>query len=59
MDMSRYLHGGVNITGFQLIDLDSKPLKHFIKQWNNIDYSSLPGARDLLSDTTITVMVLF
>jgi hypothetical protein len=57
MDMSRYIHGGVNITGFQLIDLESKVLTNFIKEWNNIDHSSLPDARDTLSDTTLTVML--
>ncbi|XP_045204260.2 glutamate receptor 3-like [Mercenaria mercenaria] len=54
MDMRRYLHGGVNITGFQLIDLESKVLANFIKEWNNIDHSSLPDSRNSLSDTTLT-----
>lgn len=57
MDMGRYLHGGVNITGFQLIDLESAVLKKFIKEWSNIDHRALPGARDSLSDTSLTVSV--
>lgn len=54
--MRRYLHGGVNITGFQLIDLDSKVLASFVKEWNNdIDHSSLPEVRNALTDTSLTV----
>ena len=29
--MGRYLHGGVNITGFQLLEPDSKQLKEFME----------------------------
>ena len=34
LDMGRYLHGGVNMTGFQLIDLSSKHVQRFMRDWN-------------------------
>ncbi|KAL4229867.1 Glutamate receptor 2 [Mactra antiquata] len=55
LDMRRYLHGGVNITGFQLIDLQSPLLRKFIKDWNNdIDHKPPDDTRDPISGTTLT-----
>ncbi|XP_052792191.1 glutamate receptor 2-like [Mya arenaria] len=34
LDMGRYLHGGVNMTGFQLIDLSSKHVERFMRDWS-------------------------
>lgn len=48
MDMKRYLHGGVNITGFQLLDLESKQLQNFMRDWQEADlapiYANVPDA---------------
>lgn len=38
--MKRYLHGGVNITGFQLLDLESRQLQDFMQEWQEADLSS-------------------
>ncbi|XP_052245576.1 glutamate receptor 2-like [Dreissena polymorpha] len=44
LDMRRYMHGGVNITGFQLIDLQSKHLEDFMKDWGGADLGrTYPG----------------
>lgn len=42
--MRRYLHGGVNITGFQLLDPENKRLKDFMKVWESLDKYNYPGA---------------
>ena len=42
--MGRYLHGGVNITGFQLLDPESKQLEEFMDVWARLDKHTYPGA---------------
>ena len=44
IDMRRYLHGGVNITGFQLLDPDNKRLQDFMEIWDSLDKYNYPGA---------------
>jgi hypothetical protein len=44
MDVSRYLHGGVNVTGFQLVKMDSDIVKNFTKIWRRVDRHKFPGA---------------
>ena len=44
IDMRRYLHGGVNITGFQLLDPDNKRLQDFMDIWESLDKYNYPGA---------------
>ena len=48
--MGRYLHGGVNITGFQLLEPDSKQLKEFMEAFSRRDKLTYPG------DDTLTVL---
>ena len=45
VDMGRYLHGGVNITGFQLLDPKSKQLKEFMDSFSRLDRHTYPGAQ--------------
>ena len=42
--MRRYLHGGVNITGFQLLDPDNKRFQDFMDIWDSLDKYNYPGA---------------
>ncbi|KAK3606415.1 hypothetical protein CHS0354_042068 [Potamilus streckersoni] len=44
LDMQRYLHGGVNITGFQLLNFENPALRKFIRTWNMLDPYTYPGA---------------
>ncbi|KAH3717661.1 hypothetical protein DPMN_060456 [Dreissena polymorpha] len=54
--MRRYMHGGVNITGFQLIDLQSKHLEDFMKDWGGADLGrTYPG----VVPDKLTVVVLW
>ena len=43
MDMNRYLHGGVNITVFQLLDLESQTVKDFMRDWRRLDRYTYPN----------------
>ncbi|KAL3878192.1 hypothetical protein ACJMK2_030560, partial [Sinanodonta woodiana] len=44
LDMQRYIHGGVNITGFQLLNFENPLLRKFIRTWNTLDPYTYPGA---------------
>ena len=41
--MERYQHGGVNITGFQLVNHTTKYVKNFLKVWRTLDRNIWPG----------------
>lgn len=45
LEMERYQYGGVNITGFQLVNYSSKFVKTFLTKWNTLDANIWPGAR--------------
>ena len=44
LDLERYQHGGVNITGFQLVNYSSPFVKTFLRKWNTLDANIWPGA---------------
>lgn len=50
--MQRYQHGGVNITGFQLVNYSSSFVQKFMKLWRTLDTNIWPGA----SNDSIPVM---
>ena len=56
--MGRYLHGGVNITGFQLLDFDSPAVKKFKDIWEHLDLATYPGASDKKLTVSISVVSL-
>ncbi|XP_064638680.1 glutamate receptor-like isoform X2 [Lineus longissimus] len=43
-DFEGFLYSGVNVTGFQLLDLDDLNLKIFLSDWKNLDQKIWPGA---------------
>ena len=60
--MERYQHGGVNITGFQLVNYTSKFVKKFLRIWRTLDKNIWPGAGNNsihVSKTIKTVIVIF
>ena len=44
LDMERYQYGGVNITGFQLVNYSSSFIKDFLGTWNTLEPGIYPGA---------------
>ncbi|KAL5012647.1 hypothetical protein ScPMuIL_011198 [Solemya velum] len=44
LGIERYRHGGVNITGFQLIDYDKTQVKDFLRTWRTLKPWLWPGA---------------
>ena len=44
LDMGRYQYGGVNITGFQLVNYSSPFVKNFLRVWRKLDPGIWPGA---------------
>ncbi|XP_062608143.1 glutamate receptor 2-like isoform X1 [Saccostrea cucullata] len=42
--LERFSHGGVNITGFQLVDHQSKNVTNFLKEWRELPVSIWKGA---------------
>ena len=42
--MGRYQYGGVNITGFQLVNYSSPFVKSFLRVWRKLDPGIWPGA---------------
>ena len=44
LDMGRYQYGGVNITGFQLVNYSSPFVKSFLRVWRKLDPGIWPGA---------------
>ncbi|KAJ8297898.1 hypothetical protein KUTeg_024429 [Tegillarca granosa] len=52
----RFLHGGSNLTGFDIIDHTSVHVKDFIKEWNNASKHNYPRAGErLMSDAALAV----
>ncbi|XP_064636089.1 glutamate receptor-like isoform X2 [Lineus longissimus] len=43
-DFEGFMYSGVNMTGFQLLDLDDLNLKIFLSDWKNLDTDHWPGA---------------
>lgn len=43
-DLERFSHGGVNITGFQLVDHESATVQSFLEEWSELPRSIWEGA---------------
>ncbi|XP_046373503.1 glutamate receptor-like [Haliotis rufescens] len=43
-NLTRFRHGGVNITGFQLVNHNSRTVKSFLGGWRNLSSTVWPGA---------------
>ncbi|KAL3878269.1 hypothetical protein ACJMK2_030634 [Sinanodonta woodiana] len=46
LGMERYRHGGVNVTGFQLVNYSSQFVKNFMTVWRTLDPKVWPGAHE-------------
>ena len=44
MTLDAYHHGGVNLTGFQLVDFTNVSHNSFFERWEGLDPISWPGA---------------
>ncbi|XP_076467604.1 glutamate receptor-like [Babylonia areolata] len=44
LNLERFRHGGVNITGFQLIDYNTPYVKRFVHDWSTVEPTVWPGA---------------
>jgi hypothetical protein len=44
MDQHHFKIGGLNISGFAIVDYDSPAAKHFIEKWLLLDSRQWPGA---------------
>jgi hypothetical protein len=43
-NLNRFSHGGVNITGFQLVDHQSEIVQNFLEEWKQLPRSIWEGA---------------
>lgn len=43
-DLERFSHGGVNITGFQLVDHELATVQSFLEEWSELPRSIWEGA---------------
>jgi len=44
MILEVFYHGGLNVTGFRLVDPVSTPVKSFLVEWSKLDKKTFPGA---------------
>ncbi|XP_070196713.1 glutamate receptor 3-like [Littorina saxatilis] len=44
LDLQRFRHGGVNITGFQLINYSDPYVQEFVRAWSTVEPTVWPGA---------------
>ncbi|XP_022320708.2 glutamate receptor 2-like [Crassostrea virginica] len=47
-DLGRFSHGGVNITGFQLVDHQSTTVRDFLEEWRELPSSIWEGAGETI-----------
>ncbi|VDI60713.1 Hypothetical predicted protein [Mytilus galloprovincialis] len=56
LDFRRFIHGGVNLTGFDIIDPNNKQYKRFVRKWENASTNEYRGAGgQLMSDSALAV----
>ena len=44
LDFARFQHGGVNVTGFQAVDVTSPKVASFMEDWSALQPQVWPGA---------------
>ncbi|XP_050415391.1 glutamate receptor isoform X2 [Patella vulgata] len=44
LNLTRFRHGGVNITGFQLVNHSSPRVQTFLREWGSLESTVWPGA---------------
>jgi len=44
MDLSYFSHGGMNVTGFRIVDVTNRTVRNFLNGWERVDATVFPGA---------------
>ncbi|KAK3099876.1 hypothetical protein FSP39_011081, partial [Pinctada imbricata] len=59
LDFTRFLHGGVNVTGFDIVDSNSADVKSFLRKWRSANTNIYPSAGEpLMSESAMSVDAL-
>ncbi|NP_001191541.1 glutamate receptor subunit protein GluR5 precursor [Aplysia californica] len=57
LDVSRFLHGGVKVYGFQLVDVSRRQVQTFLEEWQELEPGIWPGAGTNLLQTDAALSV--
>lgn len=44
ISLERFMHGGANVTGFQLVDFSKPIVIKLMQRWNKLDQREYPGS---------------
>lgn len=44
ISLERFMHGGANVTGFQLVDFGKPIVIKLMQRWNKLDQREYPGS---------------
>lgn len=44
ISLERFMHGGANVTGFQLVDFGRPIVIKLMQRWNKLDQREYPGS---------------
>ena len=44
ISLERFMHGGANVTGFQLVDFSTPMVIKLMQRWNKLDQREYPGS---------------
>lgn len=44
VSLERFMHGGANVTGFQLVDFSKPMVIKLMQRWNKLDQREYPGS---------------
>lgn len=44
ISLERFMHGGANVTGFQLVDFSRPIVIKLMQRWNKLDQREYPGS---------------
>ncbi|KAL5012642.1 hypothetical protein ScPMuIL_011193 [Solemya velum] len=56
VNLRRYLHGGVNVTGFQLVDVENSTVRDFVSKFRSANRRKYPGSRRKLHSETAMIV---
>ena len=46
IDLSSFDYGGMNVTGFRIVDVTNQTVRNFLTGWQKLDAKMWPGAGD-------------
>jgi len=44
IDLSSFSYGGMNVTGFRIVDITNQTVRNFLNGWEKLDAKMWPGA---------------